>query len=464
MDSRLDDARGAGRRRIPVALDGLEQWLRIPSISGDPAHRGDVALAAEWIAARLAKTTGAVRIVRSAHNPVVLARVSATRPAVARLLVYGHLDVKPPGPGWTSKPFEPVRRGGLLIARGASDDKGQFMAHVAAVEAWASIGGPPLDVSFVVDGAEEIGSPGLKAVLDRHRGLLGADAATVLISDTKMAGPGRPTLTVSQRGMLGVKVVVSTGREGVHAGRYGGAVIDPTQVLAAAILRAARVVRRLTGAGRPPGPTDADVRNGAAGRAVHRDRLAERSTTCGALTVTSFESGSTAGAIPTTAKATLDVRIPPQLNVADAYRAIAAALRGNDHPRVDLQLNCMASASGVLLRQPPTVRQNVDRACRLAFGRPAASISSGGSIPAVDLLFRIFGRPPILLGFGPPDDGAHGPDERIHLGDWANCVETSICLMGFLSGSVTAASTQHPDSSFSDTLFPHGSRGTAALL
>lgn len=460
---RLDDARRAARRHTPVALDGLEQWLRIPSVSGDPAHRRDVASAADWIAARLARMTKAVRIVRSAHNPVVLARVRASRPVGRSLIVYGHLDVKPPGPGWTSKPFEPVRRGDLLIARGASDDKGQFMAHVAAVEAWASVGGPPVDVVFVVDGAEEVGSPGLKPVLDGHRDLLGADAAAVVVSDTKMAGPGRPSLTVSQRGMLGLKIVVSTGRGGVHAGRYGGAVIDPTQVLAAAILRAARAVGRLDCAGRPPGPTDADVRAGAAGRALYSDRLAERSTTCGALTVTSFQSGSTAGAIPASAKATLDVRLPPALSASVTLPMIASAIHGNAQPRVNVELTCVAATTGVVMRQTSTVRENIDHACTLAFGRPAVAVASGGSIPAVELLFHRFARPPILLGFGPADDGAHGPDERIHLGDWSKCIETSVCFIEFLSRSFTAPPIQYRGTGFRDTLIPRGSWGAAAF-
>ena len=463
MGVQLGDARSAARRHVPAALDALEQWLRIPSISGDPAHRRDVTRAAEWIAARLAKMTSAVRIVRSTHNPVVLARVRAARSAAGALIVYGHLDVKAPGPGWTSKPFEPVRRGDLLIARGASDDKGQFMAHVAAVEAWASIGGPPLDVVFIVDGAEEIGSPGLKPVLDGHRDLLGAGAAAVVVSDTKMAGPGRPSLTVSQRGMLGLRVVVSTGRGGVHAGRYGGAVIDPTQVLAAAILRAGRAVSRLKCAGRPPGPTDADVRAGAAGRALHRDRLAERSTTCGALTVTSFEAGSTAGAIPATAKATLDVRLPPGVPAAEVFRMIAGTIRGNKQPQVNIELTCVVAANGIVMRQISEVSESVDHACRLAFGQPAAAVSSGGSIPAVELLFRRYGRPPILLGFGPVDDGAHGPDERIHLGDLTKCVETSVCFIEFLSRSVTASPIQYRGTGFRDKLIPRGSWGAAAF-
>src|SRR5262245_10344696 len=106
MATRLGDARCAARRNTHAALTGLEQWLRIPSISGDPAHRKDVARAAQWIAHRLAMMTSTVRIVWSAHNPVVLARVRASRSAAGSLIVYGHLDVKAPGPGWTARPFE----------------------------------------------------------------------------------------------------------------------------------------------------------------------------------------------------------------------------------------------------------------------------------------------------------------------------------------------------------------------
>jgi succinyl-diaminopimelate desuccinylase len=337
------------------------------------------------------------------------------------------------------------------------------MAHVAAVEAWASVGGPPMDVAFIVDGAEEIGSPGLEAAVHKHRDFLGADAAAVVVSDTKMAGPGRPTLTVSQRGMLGVKVVVSTGHGGVHAGRYGGAVIDPTQVLAAAILRGAGAVGRLPCAGRPPGPSDADVRAGAPGRALYADWLSQRSTTCGALTVTSFQSGSTAGAIPATAKATLDIRLPPGVDAKEMFRMIAGAIVGNAAPHIGIRLTCVMAATGVVLRQTSEVRENLDRACVLGFGRPLAPVASGGSIPAVDILFRTFGRPPILLGFGPADDGAHGPDERIHLGDWAKSVDTSVLFMEFLSRTMRASRRQHRGSGFGATLIPRGCWGAAAF-
>jgi acetylornithine deacetylase/succinyl-diaminopimelate desuccinylase-like protein len=421
---------------IPAALQGLDQWLRIPSVSGDPVHRSDVAAAAEWIAKRLARLTKDVRTVTVAHNPVVVARIPG-RGEAGTILVYGHLDVKAAGPGWTSRPFEPVRRGDTLIARGASDDKGQLMAHIAALEAWASIGGPPSPVVVVVDGAEEIGSPGLASALKRCGDLLHGRIAAVVVSDTKMVGPGQPSLTESQRGMLGLNVRVSTHRAAVHAGRYGGAVVDPTLVLATAILRASRASRELGcgDIGRP-----------------------ERATTCGALSVTSFHSGTAPGSIPPAAKATLDVRLPAGVEPAVALPKIAGALRRNAIPRTEVEVTCIGAATGVIMRQTPIVREIIDRACRFAFGRPAVAVSSGGSIPAVATLMRMSGRPPILLGLGPADDGAHGPDEHLRIGDWMRGVDASVCLIGLLPNCPSASITRQ-GSNIRTRLIERGNQG-----
>jgi acetylornithine deacetylase/succinyl-diaminopimelate desuccinylase-like protein len=179
--------------------------------------------------------------------------------------------------------------------------------------------------------------------------------------------------------------------------------------------------------------------------------------------VTSFESGSTAGAIPATAKATLDVRLPPAVPAADTLRMIAGAIHGNRQRGVDVELTCVASTTGVVMSQPSAVRENLDRACRLAFGNPAVAISSGGSIPAVELLSRTFDRPPVLLGLGPADDGAHGPDERIHLGDWGKGVDAATCFVELLSRSLTAQPIQYRGSGFRDTLIARGSGGIATF-
>ena len=150
------------------------------------------------------------------------------------LVVYGHYDVQPAGRGWTTDAFTPVIRAGVLYARGANDDKGQLFAHLAALDAWRRVGGAPLTVVIVAEGAEEIGSPGFAEAISGLRRRVHANA--VLVSDTERASMGRPAVTVSQRGQITMTVVVDTGGPPVHPGRLGGAVADPSVVLAAALI------------------------------------------------------------------------------------------------------------------------------------------------------------------------------------------------------------------------------------
>ncbi|MDT5291920.1 MAG: hypothetical protein QOF88_6809 [Mycobacterium sp.] len=454
MTDRLAHARTVARKRTEGVLTDLEQWLRIPSVSGDPAHRTDVVAAARWIANRLARSTRRVCVVATPSGPLVLARIPAARPGAGTVVIYGHFDVKAAGPGWTSSPFEPVRRGGLLFARGSSDDKGQVMAHIAALEAWVSVGGPPVDVVIVLDGAEEIGSPGLEAVLarPRERGVFGDAVTAVVVSDTRMAKLGTPSVTVSQRGMISVSVRLATGDRAVHAGRYGGAVIDPTVALARSIVRAHRVASNLTGPVVARCPTDADVRANAAGRALYSDRIAERTTTRGALTVTSVDAGSAPGSIPPCAKATLDVRLPPDMDPALAYRLVAGALRRNVSPNVKIEITCVTASAGNTMRQPSAIRRAIDNACCIAFGRRPVDVASGGSIHAVGVLARALNKPPILLGLGPPDDGAHGPDERLQLADWIKGVDVCVCLVSFLANASGSSQTRMRLSNIGTTL------------
>jgi acetylornithine deacetylase/succinyl-diaminopimelate desuccinylase-like protein len=435
VSSQLSAARTVARRALPQSAAALKNWLRIPSVSGSAAHRRDVMRAANWLAAWLRQQTPLVTVVSTGTGPVVLSRVRGRDQSAPAVVVYGHLDVRPAGDGWTSPPFVPTRCGSRLIARGASDDKGQLMAHLAALKAWIAIGGPPSDVVVVAEGAEEIGSPELDEVVRgwRHDVLLCGPVLAVIISDTREATSGVPSLTASQRGLLTIRLTVEVGGSSVHAGRFGGAVLDPSLILAEALLRMRRAVQPLRSACHPGAPRvpNAVIRGDVRGRAVHSGDLATRSTLRAAVTVSSWLTRGTPGGIPTRADAVVDVRLPPGIDPGDAEPLVVAALR-NSSGDAALQISVRKSARGDCLQLPLALEHAVQGACRLGFGRSARMVASGGSLPAVATLRKTFDAPVVLLGLGPSDDGAHGPNEYLDMRQWPKAIDTCVGLLAYL--------------------------------
>lgn len=429
MDPGTAAAQRAAAALLPVAVRWLEAWLAIPSISGSAAHRADVERAAHLVARRLRAYATEVVLVPTAQGPAVVARVRGRHPRRPATVIYGHLDVRPAGPGWQTAAFVPTRSGSRLIARGASDDKGQVLTHLLAVEAWVRAGGPPTDVLLVLDPAEELGSPGLRAVL-RHP-LLTRRAAAVIVSDTRQGAPGVPSLTVTQRGALALTVVVDAGGPAVHAGRFGGAVRDPSLVLARAVQNAARVVASVPADRQVVPPADAAIRS-AAGRAVATGDLSARTTTRASLAVTSLRAGGTPGAVPRAARAELDVRLPPSVLPAPIRERLISALRRPERSPLAIGVRASTGSRGFIARHRPETVAAVNEACLTGFGQGPIRVASGGSIPAVLDLERAYECSPILLGFGPVDDGAHGPNEYIDLNDFARSVRTSVGLLGIL--------------------------------
>lgn len=433
MDGRLGAVRATGARAAGSALPLLEEWLRIPSVSGSAAHAADVERAARWVADRLRQGTPYVGIRRTPAGPVVVARTLAGGDRRAPMtVVYGHLDVKPPGPGWTSPPFRPTRIGHRLQARGASDDKGQVMAHLVALAAWSAAGGPPGDVVTIIDGTEEVGSTGLaRALAPLRRGPLAGPVAAVVVVDTRAAGPGRPTVTVSQRGAALLRVSVDVGGSPVHAGRLGGAVVDPSLVLAAALTRAAAALAALAPGCTSPAalPTEAGVRAAAGPRSLHAGDLVAGVTRRGTLTVSRLRASAATGAVPTRATADVDLRLPPGRDPRRELPGVVRSLRRGVPPGTRLQVAAGHGTPGLCLAPPPAVRAAVRAACRAGYGRAPVAVASGGSIPAVAVLAHVFGQAPVLLGLGPADDGAHGPDEYLDLRDWRPAVDTHVVLL-----------------------------------
>jgi acetylornithine deacetylase/succinyl-diaminopimelate desuccinylase-like protein len=215
-------------------LEELMAFLRIPSVSALPAHQQDVGRAADWLAARLrAVGTPDVRILPTAGNPVVYGHWHV-REGLPTILIYGHYDVQPVDPValWESPPFEPALRDGCLFARGATDDKGSLYTPIAALEAVRELAGtPPVNLKFLLEGEEEIGSPNLAPFLAEHASLLQSDLA--ISADGSMLDADTPSLTIGSRGITAVQVDARGAGTDLHSGVYGGAVPNPIHALVA---------------------------------------------------------------------------------------------------------------------------------------------------------------------------------------------------------------------------------------
>ena len=214
------------------AVEQLQELLRIPSISADSRHRADVHRAAEFVRDRLQAAGCTAELVETAGHPIVYGEWLGA-PDAPTALVYGHYDVQPPDPldEWASPPFEPTIRDGHIFARGATDDKGQMFTHIKSVDAWLqAVGKLPVNVKFVIEGEEEVGSDNLDRFLTAQRERCRCDVAVV--SDTAQYGPELPAITYGLRGIIACEVKLQGPKQDLHSGVFGGAVANPINVLA----------------------------------------------------------------------------------------------------------------------------------------------------------------------------------------------------------------------------------------
>jgi acetylornithine deacetylase/succinyl-diaminopimelate desuccinylase-like protein len=435
MDAVTVARRCARARRAPT-LGRLVTLIGYPTVSAEPRRAGDMTACAAWLA-RLLRRIGLaeVRVSPGRVAPVVTAAWRGA-PGLPTLLVYGHYDVQPAGPrnAWATDPFRATRAGSYLHARGASDDKGQLMAHLAAIEAWlAACGRLPLNLTVVLDGEEEIGSPTLLTAVRRGWAPLTADAA--LVSDTWMLAPDTPVVISGLRGAIRARLEVSGPRTDLHAGSFGGAVANPAHALARLVAglheKSGRValagfyegVRPLSGAERDrlarTAPSDARLLAPAGDAAGHGEpgfSAFERITRRPALVVTDVSTSSGGRTVvPAWAAADLNVR----LAAGQEPDTIARALRRHIQARVPAGVRARLLVSDTCLpytldRSAPIIR-GVRAACRTVFGRDPVLLPSGGSIPFVSTLAAAGGIHVMLLGFGLPADQVHAPNERLYL-------------------------------------------------
>ena len=445
-----------------ASLDRLCAWLRIPSISTDPAHAPDIARAASFAEAELRALGFAARQVPTPGHPVVLAHhpgpAGGSHPPV---LFYGHYDVQPADPEalWESPPFEPRIEAGphgpRVVARGAVDDKGQVMTFLTALRAWHEAGGGiPVPVTVVLEGEEEIGSPHLEPFLTAHAAELGAGFA--LISDTNMWDRETPALTTRLRGLCTCEITLHGPARDLHSGLFGGAALNPITALA----RLLGALHDDTGRVQIPGfydrvePPSAEERAGWAALGFDEARFLGAvglGAPAGEAGVPALERlwarptaeingiwGGYAGPgsktiIPAEASAKLSFRLVPAQDpeaVFDGFRRFVEE-RLPAAARAEIRLHGLSP--GIAVRAGTPAMAAARAALGRVFGRPPVLIGSGGSIPVVEQIRRVLGLDTLLMGFGLDDDRIHSPNEKFDLACFHAGTRAHALLLGELA-------------------------------
>jgi len=418
-------------------LARLMEFLRIPSVAN--TRPDDCRRCAEWLAERLEELGLEAQVAEGGGPPNVLARahVDDTAPT---LLVYGHYDVQPPDPleQWHSDPFEPVVRDESLFARGASDDKGPLMAHLAAIEAFRQAGDAlPVNLKLFAEGEEEIGSPHLEGFLAEHAEMLAADAA--VISDSEFFAPDVPSITYALRGLAYVEVRLHGPSADIHSGLHGGAVTNPINALARMLAEMHDADGRVT----VPGFYD-DVRPTSDAERAEWDKLPfdeseyARSLGVGALgagekglpvlerrwgrptldangIVGGYTDKGSKTIIPASASAKISMRLVPDQDPAKVVAGFREFVAAHTPPGVTAEVHVNAEARPVLLPLDSPAMDAGRAAMAEAFGRAPAMIRCGASVPVTEVIQRLLGLDAVLLGFGLPDDRIHSPNERFRL-------------------------------------------------
>ncbi len=430
----------ANRERF---ITDLKDWLAIPSISGDPAHAGDVRRSAEWLAAHL---TGegfpTVEIWETPGLPAVFAEWPAADPDAPTVLIYGHHDVQPVEPlsEWATDPFKPVEKGDRLIGRGSSDDKGQVFFHTLGIRALLAASGaaaPPVTIRFLVEGEEESGSVHFAGLLRERRDRLGCDA--VVISDTTMWAADVPSMCTGMRGLTEAEVTLRGPASDLHSGSFGGAVPNPLHAMAALLAGLHDAEGRVGIPGfydgvvpltaeerdafaRLPFDEEAWLRTAGESRAVHGEAgysTLERIWARPTAEINGMWGGHTGPGgktiVPREAHAKISFRLVAGQDpaaVQDAFRAWVAA---NTPPGVVAEV--AIPGGGVRPCFSPIDSAGVRaarRAMERAFGGEVLFTREGGSGPEADLA-DVLDAPLIFVAVGLNDDHIHAPNEKVEI-------------------------------------------------
>lgn len=414
-------------------LSELSDWLRIPSISADPAYTGDVLKAAEWLAAHFKKLGGTETTIHPTKgHPIVTSRFG-NDPAKKTVLVYGHYDVQPPDPLdlWTTPPFEAQVRDGKLYARGASDDKGQVFLHLKAVEEMA--GNYSCNLIFLIEGEEECGSDNLVPFLEQHKDLLKCDA--VLISDTGLIATDIPSLTVGLRGLAYTEFTLTSANRDLHSGVYGGNVGNPISALAKMIAQLHDENNHITIPGFYEGVRDytqaerdainkapfdkQEFLSGIGINDLHGEKgytFHERRGIRPCLDVNGIWGGYTGdGAktvLPSKAHAKISMRLVPGQDHEQAAHQLIAYMQQLTPSNMTLEGRALHGGPPAITSTSSPAYKAACEALRAGWGKDPVPVYEGASIPIVADLSRILSTEVVLMGFALDSDAIHSPNEH----------------------------------------------------
>lgn len=436
----------------PEQLDFLIQFLRFPSVSTNPEKAGDVRACAEWLCDLYRSAGLEARVHPTPGLPVVLAR-TPHEPAKKTVLIYGHYDVQPEDPLelWNSPPFEPRLENDRIWARGATDNKGQIMAHTLGVLSELKAGRElPVNVIFLVEGEEEIGSPHLAPFVEANREKLQADL--IVISDTGMLGEGVPTFTYGLRGVAACELHLTGPATDLHSGVYGGAIVNPATALSHMLASLHDSGWRVTVDGfyddvepleqwereawaqlpfnddtmkKVSGAPDLD---GEAGYTSLERTYARPTVEINGLT-SGFQGVGTKTVLPSKASAKISMRLVPNQRSGKLFDLLEAHFQKVLPKGVSMEF-IRGHAGGCYKVDPHSpAGKAAQRALQKTFSAEPQLIREGGSIPIVISFKELLGLDTLLLGLALPDSGMHAPNENFLLENFYKGIELNRALL-----------------------------------
>jgi len=421
----------------------LCDYLRFPSVSVQPQHKKDMRACAGWLVDHCRQIGLDARLCPTAGHPIVVAKTPAA--ALRRgkpqphFMIYGHYDVQPPEPLdlWKSPPFAPRIVGRSIYARGSMDNKGQNLAHLKAVEAYLKTGTPlPCDLTFVIEGEEEVGSVNLAKFLKAQCTELRCDA--VVVSDSDIPDARHPALAYSLRGIIAFEITLHGPSRDLHSGIFGGAVENPAMALSRLLAQLRDAGGRVTIPGfyddvaplsaferkqfaRLP-IKDRDLQKllgvkklfGERGFTPTEQRSSRPTFEINGL-MSGYQGEGSKTIVPAWARAKITCRLVPNQRPARIRKIVCDYIKKICPPTVRLEIEAGHGAEAYLV-SPKSVRARAAlRALEAAFGCPPVLMREGGSIPIVNDFKKILGADSLLLGLGLPDDNAHSPNEKFNL-------------------------------------------------